>query len=53
MKRKPPKSTSKRTVPLFYRMQRYEQLKAEFTGVTMTPSQYAAACRRAARIAGV
>ena len=31
----------------------YEALKSEFSSKAMTPAEYSAACRRAARIAGV
>lgn len=32
---------------------RYESLKASLTACTSTPAEYEAACRRAAKIAGV
>jgi hypothetical protein len=49
------KQTSHKTnhSPLGANWFRYEVLKSEFTATATTPVEYEAACRRAARIAGV
>lgn len=53
MKPTTPQKARKRPRPVCPEALRYEDLKAELRGKGLTPEQYAQACRRAARRAGL